>query len=134
MKIDDLIFFGWESHHFQEEPSKYIALSKVFETSKVLDYEIICAIEESETYSARCYLLVRKDGKLFEVEASHCSCHGYEDLWEPKEVSEKYLQNRFLSDANRNRFLQSYSDSDGLAPSENFNRLQIAASLSGINI
>jgi hypothetical protein len=41
-------------------------------------------------------VLYLKDGKLFEVNASHCSCNGLEGQWEPQETNWKALAIRDL--------------------------------------
>lgn len=42
------------------------------------------------------FIIFENNGLLYEVEASHCSCHGLEDQWEPKETTwealDHYLQ------------------------------------------
>lgn len=40
--------------------------------------DILVASYTYEDYSGGAYVLFRKDGKLFEVHGSHCSCHGLE--------------------------------------------------------
>lgn len=52
----------------------------------VLDgIEVIVASYESEEYSGRAYVLFAKDGELYEVHGSHCSCYGLsEDGWSPE--------------------------------------------------
>ncbi len=49
------------------------------------------------------FVLFRKDGKLYEVNGSHCSCHGLESMdyysdggtqWEPEEVTLEELEHR----------------------------------------
>ncbi|MNX73904.1 hypothetical protein D3C86_1053200 [compost metagenome] len=39
-----------------------------------------------ENYEGSSYVLFEKDGKLYEVSGSHCSCYGLENQWEPEEV------------------------------------------------
>lgn len=38
-------------------------------------------------YEGRSFVLFEKGGKLYEVNESHCSCHGLEDGWFPEETS-----------------------------------------------
>jgi hypothetical protein len=38
-------------------------------------------------YCGSSFVLYEKDGKLYEVNASHCSCYGLEGQWEPEETS-----------------------------------------------
>lgn len=39
-------------------------------------------------------VVFEKDGKLFEVNGSHCSCNGLEDQWEPEETNWESLSMR----------------------------------------
>lgn len=48
-------------------------------------------------YDGSSFVLFEKDGKLFEVNGSHCSCNGLEDQWEPEETSWEALAIRDLS-------------------------------------
>jgi hypothetical protein len=46
-----------------------------------------------------CSLVVfKKDGKLWEVNGSHCSCYGLEDQWRPEETSWEALAMRTFGD------------------------------------
>lgn len=38
-------------------------------------------------YSGSAFVLYEKNGKLYEVNGSHCSCNGLEDQWEPEETT-----------------------------------------------
>lgn len=40
------------------------------------------------------FVLYEQDGKLWEVNGDHCSCHGLEDQWEPEEVTVEELEHR----------------------------------------
>ena len=55
--------------------------------------EILLASYTYEDYSGSAYVLFRKDGKLWEVYGSHCSCYGLEeDQWEPEETNLENLE------------------------------------------
>lgn len=49
--------------------------------------EIIIASYTYQSYDGTAFILFRKNGKLFEVNGSHCSCHGLEGQWEPEETT-----------------------------------------------
>ena len=57
--------------------------------------QIIAATYTYEDYSGNSFVVFRKDGKLFEVHGSHCSCNGLEGQWEPHETSFDALMDRF---------------------------------------
>ncbi|WP_276976795.1 hypothetical protein [Flavobacterium filum] len=58
---------------------------------------ILFASYSYENYSGDAYVLFEKNGKLFEVFGSHCSCYGLEGQFEPDEVSLEELNMRLLN-------------------------------------
>ena len=46
---------------------------------------------EYEDYSGNSFVLFEKDGKLWEVNGSHCSCNGLEGQWSPEETTWEVL-------------------------------------------
>jgi len=58
-----------------------------FETDYDKDVSILVAFYGCESYEGSAYVLFMKDGKLYEVCGSHCSCYGLEGQWEPEETS-----------------------------------------------
>jgi hypothetical protein len=62
------------------------------------DEEIIIADYTYEDYSGAAFVLYEQDGKLFEVNGSHCSCHGLEGQWDPEETSIGALKLRKWTD------------------------------------
>ena len=55
------------------------------------DIEIIVASYDGDEYNASAGFVFRSDGKLWEVQAGHCSCYGFEGQWQPTEVTPAYL-------------------------------------------
>lgn len=49
-------------------------------------------------YCGSSLVIYEKDGKLYEVNASHCSCYGLEDQWEPEETSWAALATREIEE------------------------------------
>ena len=43
--------------------------------------------DTSYDYEGYATVIFRKDGKIYEVNGSHCSCYGLEGQWEPEETS-----------------------------------------------
>jgi hypothetical protein len=56
--------------------------------------EIIFAAYEGGDYEGEAHVLFESDGKLYEVNGSHCSCYGLEDQWTPEETSWEALSIR----------------------------------------
>ena len=50
---------------------------------------LICAIDE-DSYDGSAFVMFRHDGKLYEVNDSHCSCNGWEN-WSPEETTKEAL-------------------------------------------
>lgn len=56
--------------------------------------EILLASYGTPSYEGYAFVLFRRDGKLFEVNGSHCSCCGLEGQWDPEEVTADELRHR----------------------------------------
>ena len=52
---------------------------------------ILLAYYLYEDYSGEAYVLFERDGDLFEVHGSHCSCYGLEGQWEPFRVEKQEI-------------------------------------------
>lgn len=78
------------------------------EDERVQGIEVLLASYGTENYTGDAFVLFRKDGKLFEVNGSHCSCFGLSELdysgtaetqWKPEETSVEALRVRLKSDS-----------------------------------
>jgi hypothetical protein len=49
-------------------------------------------------YSGKSLVVLERDGKLYEVNASHCSCYGLEEQWYEEETSWEALEMRNFND------------------------------------
>lgn len=57
--------------------------------------QILIAVYEGQgSYDGSAFVLFKYKGKIYEVNASHCSCMGLEGQWEPEEVSVPALKIR----------------------------------------
>src|SRR5688572_23578212 len=56
--------------------------------------EIIYAHYDTPEYEGYACVIFIKDGVLYEVNGSHCSCNGLEDQWEPEETTVLALLSR----------------------------------------
>jgi hypothetical protein len=45
--------------------------------------KLLAAVYECADYEGSAFVLFERDGKLYEVNGSHCSCYGLEGQWEP---------------------------------------------------
>lgn len=55
---------------------------------------ILLASYTYKKYEGDAFVLIAKDGKLYEVNGSHCSCYGLEGQWEPEETTKEALMHR----------------------------------------
>lgn len=58
---------------------------------------ILFAAYENESYEGYAMVIFSKNGKLYEVNGSHCSCYGLEGQWIPEETSLEALKIRNYS-------------------------------------
>jgi hypothetical protein len=58
------------------------------------DAEIVIAVYDAGGYEGAAFVLFRRDGKFYEVNASHCSCYGLEGQWGPEETTITALLDR----------------------------------------
>lgn len=56
--------------------------------------QILLASYTYRDYEGDAFVLFAKDGKLFEVNGSHCSCYGLEGQWDPEEANIEELFHR----------------------------------------
>lgn len=69
---------------------------------------ILFAAYENESYEGYAMVIFSKDGKLYEVNGSHCSCNGLEGQWEPEETSLEALKIRNYSYGNLQYDLEKF--------------------------
>ena len=61
---------------------------------KYKNVNILFASYNYENYSGEAWVLFEQNGKLYEVNGSHCSCYGLEGQWEPEETTLEVLEYR----------------------------------------
>jgi hypothetical protein len=83
------LFEGVDSVREQFDP---LPADSIFPT----DEEVLIAIYTYEDYWGSAFVLFERDGKLYEVNGSHCSCYGLETQWEPEETSWPALRMRSM--------------------------------------
>lgn len=82
-----LYYGNWSS---EEDMLRDFSISK----EEMGECSIYVASYEQESYDGSAFVLFAKDGKLYEVHGSHCSCYGLEGMWEPEETSFAALERR----------------------------------------
>jgi len=69
----------------------------VEEKPEFKDAEILLASYGTPSYEGYAFVLFRRDGKLYEVNGSHCSCYGLEGQWDPEETTVDALRHRVVA-------------------------------------
>lgn len=65
--------------------------------STAFDVTILLASYETGNWEGEAFVLFEKDGTLYEVNASHCSCYGLENQWSPEETDISALEFRLTN-------------------------------------
>ena len=79
------------------DDKKDIVYQFQIDISKLENCKIIFAAYKNESYEGSALVLfTAEDGKLYEVNGSHCSCYGLEGQWSPEETSIDALKMRNL--------------------------------------
>jgi hypothetical protein len=55
---------------------------------------VLLASYGTPSYEGYAFVLFSRDGKLYEVNGSHCSCYGLENQWSPEETTVEALRHR----------------------------------------
>lgn len=87
--LHDWSDFGGMVESFRDYGADVAEHARLFE-----GVEVLLASYSYEDYSGLAFVLFRKDGELFEVNGSHCSCYGLEDQWEPELTTVAALRHR----------------------------------------
>ncbi|MFM7025186.1 MAG: hypothetical protein ACKOWC_03890 [Limnohabitans sp.] len=69
-------------------------LSDALRAENWTSIEVLIASYSHGGYEGDAFVLFRKDGKLYEVNAGHCSRYGIEGQWQPEETSVEALRHR----------------------------------------
>lgn len=73
-------------------------LADEFCNDKIVDElkgaKLLVSYYELGSSEGEAFVLYEKDGELYEVNGSHCSCYGLEDQWEPTRTTWKALAMR----------------------------------------
>lgn len=60
--------------------------------------KILFAEYEQDGYDGSAFVLFTRNGKLYEVNGSHCSCFGLEGQWEPEETLVAAIDRRMIDE------------------------------------
>ena len=101
MNFND-VYLDFEDYSATESPygNENYWRKKKAEADEVLaifeGVNILFASYGNDNYSGDAWVLFEKDGILYEVHGSHCSCYGLEGQWEPEEVDLRELEHRLF--------------------------------------
>lgn len=77
----------WNAYKESAEPP-------ITERPEYKGVEILLANYGSYGYEGGAFVLFRRDGQLYEVNGSHCSCYGLENQWDPEPTTVEALRHR----------------------------------------
>ena len=90
--MTDGVYLGeWSS---QEDMAKDFSRAYGEPLHEAMLADVVLAAYWTGSYEGDALVIFRKDGKLFEVHGSHCSCFGLAGQWEPEEVDPEVLLGR----------------------------------------
>lgn len=64
---------------------------KADELARLQAARVVLAVYERYAYEGYAYVLFEHEGELYDVHATHCSCYGLEQQWEPDVTSVAFL-------------------------------------------
>ena len=86
--VDDVAkAFGGFSQWDEEPAKEYLEILETLNSAKV-----ILAAYDIDGYEGSAYVVYEKDGMLYTVSGSHCSCYGLENQWSPCESALEIIQ------------------------------------------
>lgn len=68
-----------------------------FSITELYGFTVLLAYYSYEDYSGSAFVLLEKDGRLYEVNGSHCSCYGLEGQFKTEETSPDAIRYRIYS-------------------------------------
>lgn len=87
------IYGRWESlDGLREDFGEYSYVSAKTESPVPDDLDVVFAAYGGGSYNGSAVVVFRRDGKLWEVHGSHCSCMGLEHQWKPEEATVESLR------------------------------------------
>lgn len=109
------LFLGEFQGHSQAEILSHMANQFQVPLSTFDGHRVIAGYMESGGYDGKAWILIEKEGQLYENYSSHCSCYGHEDQWNPEKTDIRYLKSdKFSSNADEpdatliKEFLKNY--------------------------
>lgn len=94
------IYLSSEEYHAKESPFPNVSLwdeRKDAMNKAIKEWEsrrILFASYGYENYQGDAFVLFEQDGKLYEVNGSHCSCYGLEGQWDAEETTVEAIAHR----------------------------------------
>jgi len=98
--MEQKVYFGsWDGEGYERMKSDFSDYSySTHSHVEIPDFPppeaILLASYGGASYEGDALVLFERDGKLYEVSGSHCSCNGLEDQWTPCEVTWPALKAR----------------------------------------
>lgn len=78
---------GTEKYIGDFEDKQDVENSFALEAGELRDAFVLLAWYGGDCYDGSAFVLFERNGRLYEVNGGHCSCHGLEDQWQPEETT-----------------------------------------------
>lgn len=101
----DHVTSGWRED--DNTPIKQVAYDFQVDIEFLEELNILVATYTYQNYEGSAFVLYESNGKLYEVNGSHCSCYGLEGQWIPEEASLDEMEHR-LTEGTFGRSYGSY--------------------------
>lgn len=76
-----------------EQEVKDFIVKEFREKEEVIDkITVIVSWVDDGGYDSSFFILYEQDGQYYSVDASHCSCYGYEDQWKPILTTKEFIK------------------------------------------
>lgn len=103
--MDPIFLNDWSPEYIKENsygdeentPLKQLMYDFAITEETMKGVNIILASYTYRDYEGDAFVLFIKEGKIYEVNGSHCSCYGLEEQWEPEEINIEELKNRIFT-------------------------------------
>lgn len=72
----------------QQQAKEELARKFEIDVSALADANLLIARVSQGGYEGDAFILLERDGKLFEVNGGHCSCYGFEGQWDEEPIAD----------------------------------------------
>lgn len=113
-----MIALGPDIQNYSTEKEILEFIRREFCNAEIGDIDIISVYLDDDPYGANLHCIFVENGELWEVEAWHCSCYGFEDEWKPQKTYVNYLLSENFPERYRSDQLEEELKRRGFLPDD----------------